>query len=148
MRYRTLMSVNCQQNGKPIALLFNPKFPISNLSLWKTEIQNFNVSQLSAKWQAYSLTFDQKLPNYVPFHCGTSSYRTLMSVNFQQNGKLIALLFDQKLPGFTSFHCGRLTFRTLMSVNFQQNGNPIALLFDQKLPNFVPFHCGAKSYRT
>ena len=60
--------------------------------------------QISAKYQAYSLTFWQKLANLCHFSLYNRKKSNWFLVKFRQNTKPIALLFDENWHIYATFH--------------------------------------------
>ena len=98
--------VKFRQNIKPIALcyflakigLFLPLF-----TLLSKEVKLI-FGQISAKYQAYSLTFWQKLANFCHFSLYYQRKSNWFLVKFRQNTKPIALLFGEIGLIFATFH--------------------------------------------
>ena len=79
---------------QPYFLAKNRSF--SSLVNMQSKSINFNVGQLSAKYECYSLTSWPKIAHFHHFSICNQNQSISMLVSFRRNTKVIALLFGQK----------------------------------------------------
>ena len=96
--------VKFRQNTKPIALLFGENG--LNFTTFHSTIKEVKwiFGEISAKYQAYSLTFWQKWANFCHFSLYNRKKSKLIFGKFRQNTKPIALLFGKNGLIFATFH--------------------------------------------
>ena len=97
--------VKFRQNTKLIALLFDENLAIflPVFTLQSKEVK-LSFGQISAKYQAFSLTFWQKWANFCHFLLYNQKKSNWFLVKFRQNTKTLALLFGENWPIYTTFH--------------------------------------------
>ena len=96
--------VKFRENTKPIALLFGKNWPIFATLHSTIKKVKLIFGQISAKYQAYSLTFWRKWANFCHFSLYIQKKSNWFLVKFRQNTKPIALLFGKNWPIFATFH--------------------------------------------
>ena len=96
--------VKFRQNTKPIALLFGENGLILPLFTLQSKEVKLIFGEISAKYQAYSLTFWRKWANFCHFSLYNQKKSNWFLVKFRQNTKPIALLFGKNWPIFATFH--------------------------------------------
>ena len=96
--------VKFRQNTKPIALLFGQNGPIFATFHSTIKKSNWFLVKISAKYQAYSLTFWQKLAHFCHSSLCNQKKSNWFLVKFRQNTMPIALLFGENGPIFATLH--------------------------------------------
>ena len=96
--------VKFRQNTKPIALLFGKNGLFLPLSTLQSKEVKLIFGQISAKYQAYSLTFWRKWAKFHHFLLYNKMKSNGFLVKFRQNTKPIALLFGKNGLIFATFH--------------------------------------------
>ena len=127
--------VKFRQNTKPIALLFGENGLILPLFTLQWKEVKWIFGEISAKYQAYSLTFWRKWANFCHFSLYNKMKSNWFLVKFRQNTKPIALLFGENgliLPLFT------LQSKEVKLIFGEISGKyqAYSLTFWQKLANF------------
>ena len=115
--------------------LFLPK--IFQFSLYNRNEVKLSFGQISAKCEAYSLTFLQKWANFCHFLLYNQKKWNRFLVKFRQNTKLIALIFGENGLNVTKLYDQKKS--NWLLVKFRQNTKPLALLFGENWPIYNHF---------